>query len=57
MKKVDLVAKLESELGWKPQETFESGIRKTVEWYLSNQDWVNRVQSGEYQHWIDKQYQ
>ena len=49
--------KLEAELGWKPQETFESGIRKTVEWYLSNQDWVNRVQSGEYQHWIDKQYQ
>ena len=39
-----------------PQETFESGIRKTVEWYLSNQDWVGRVQSGEYQHWIVKQY-
>jgi len=49
--------KLESELGWKPQETFESGIRKTIEWYLSHQDWVGRVQSGEYQHWIDKQYQ
>ncbi|MDG2252654.1 MAG: dTDP-glucose 4,6-dehydratase [Methylophilaceae bacterium] len=49
--------KLESELGWMPQETFESGIRKTVEWYLSHQDWVSRVQSGEYQRWIDKQYQ
>tara|TARA_B100000780_G_scaffold174690_1_gene122334 strand:- start:33 stop:1088 length:1056 start_codon:yes stop_codon:yes gene_type:complete len=48
--------KLQSKLGWMPQETFESGIRKTVEWYLSNQDWVGRVQSGEYQHWIVKQY-
>ena len=48
--------KLQSKLGWMPQETFESGIRKTVEWYLGNQDWVNRVQSGEYQYWIDKQY-
>ena len=48
--------KLQSKLGWMPQETFESGIRKTVEWYLGNQDWVSRVQSGEYQHWIDKQY-
>ena len=49
--------KLESELGWKPEETFESGIRKTVEWYLDHQDWVGRVQSGEYKYWIDKQYQ
>ena len=48
--------KLQSKLGWMPQETFESGIRKTVEWYLGNQDWVSRVQSGEDQHWIDKQY-
>ena len=48
--------KLQSKLGWMPQETFESGIRKTVEWYLGNQDWVSRVQSGEYQHWIVKQY-
>jgi dTDP-glucose 4,6-dehydratase len=48
--------KLESELGWIPQETFESGIRKTVEWYLCHQDWVSRVQSGEYHRWIDKQY-
>ena len=48
--------KLQSKLGWMPQETFESGIRKTVKWYLGNQDWVGRVRSGEYQHWIDKQY-
>jgi dTDP-glucose 4,6-dehydratase len=40
--------KLERELGWKPEETFETGIRKTVEWYLSNQDWVNHVVSGDY---------
>ena len=48
--------KLERELGWKPQETFETGIRKTVEWYLSNQDWVNHVVSGEYKNWVQKQY-
>ncbi len=48
--------KLEKELGWKPQETFESGIRKTVEWYLANQDWVSHVVSGEYKHWVEKQY-
>ena len=40
--------KIERELGWKPQETFESGIRKTVEWYLANRDWCERVFSGEY---------
>jgi len=48
--------KLEHELGWKPQETFETGIRKTVEWYLANQDWVTHVVSGEYKHWVEKQY-
>ena len=48
--------KLEKELGWKPQETFETGIRKTVEWYLNNQDWVGHVVSGEYKHWVEKQY-
>ena len=47
---------IEKELGWKPRETFETGIRKTVEWYLSNQDWVNHVVSGEYKHWVKKQY-
>ncbi|WP_116473697.1 dTDP-glucose 4,6-dehydratase [Zobellella maritima] len=49
-------AKVERELGWKPQETFESGIRKTVEWYLVNQKWVNNVKSGAYQSWISQQY-
>jgi dTDP-glucose 4,6-dehydratase len=48
--------KLGKELGWKPEETFETGIRKTVEWYLNNQDWVGHVVSGEYKHWVEKQY-
>ena len=50
-------SKISKELGWQPQETFESGIQKTVEWYLSNQAWVNHVKSGEYQNWVEKQYQ
>lgn len=49
--------KIEKELGWTPQETFESGIRKTVEWYLENTEWTQHVQSGEYQQWVDKNYQ
>ena len=48
--------KLESELGWKPAETFESGIRKTVEWYLANPEWVSNVQSGAYRDWVKTQY-
>ena len=48
--------KLEAELGWKPAETFETGIRKTVEWYLANPDWVAHVQSGAYREWVNKQY-
>jgi len=48
--------KLEAELGWKPAETFESGIRKTVEWYLANPQWVSNVQSGAYRDWVNKQY-
>ena len=48
--------KLEAELGWKPAETFESGIRKTVAWYLDNADWVVRVQSGAYREWVSTQY-
>ena len=48
--------KNERELGWKPAETFESGIRKTVRWYLDNGDWVSRVQSGDYLTWLDKNY-
>jgi dTDP-glucose 4,6-dehydratase len=49
-------SKLERDLGWKPQETFETGLRKTVLWYLENETWVNNVVSGEYQHWVEKQY-
>ena len=48
--------KLERELGWKPAETFETGIRKTVQWYLDNQAWVNNVTSGAYRDWLGKQY-
>jgi dTDP-glucose 4,6-dehydratase len=48
--------KIERELGWKPQETFETGIRKTIEWYLNNQDWVQGVQTGEYRRWLEQQY-
>jgi dTDP-glucose 4,6-dehydratase len=48
--------KLERELGWKPAETFETGIRKTVQWYLEHQDWVTRVQSGAYREWVDTHY-
>ena len=48
--------KIERELGWKPAETFESGIRKTVQWYLDNQDWVANVQSGSYRDWLARQY-
>ncbi len=49
--------KISRELGWKPQETFESGIRKTVEWYLSNTKWVENVKSGAYQSWIAQNYE
>ena len=48
--------KIERELGWKPAETFETGIRKTVRWYLDNQGWVQNVTSGAYKNWIGKQY-
>ena len=49
-------SKIQRELGWVPQETFESGIRKTVEWYLSNTEWVAHVKSGAYQQWLDTNY-
>ena len=49
-------SKLERELGWKPQETFETGIRKTVAWYLDNQSWVANVTSGAYRNWVERQY-
>ena len=48
--------KIEQELGWKPAETFETGIRKTVQWYLDNPDWVAQVQSGAYRDWVATQY-
>ena len=48
--------KIERELGWRPAETFATGIRKTVEWYLANQDWVSNVQSGAYRDWVEKNY-
>jgi dTDP-glucose 4,6-dehydratase len=49
-------SKIHSELGWKPVETFDSGIRKTVQWYLDNADWVTNVQNGSYKDWLQKQY-
>ena len=49
--------KLESELGWKPAETFETGLLKTVRWFLNNQQWVENVTSGAYRHWVEKQYE
>ena len=48
--------KIETELNWYPKETFETGILKTVQWYLDNQNWVNNITSGDYLNWIDKQY-
>ena len=50
------VTKIHRELGWKPAETFESGIRKTVQWYLDNSGWVANVQSGDYRKWLDQNY-
>ncbi len=50
-------SKIEHELGWRPTETFETGIRKTVQWYLDNQGWVSNVQSGAYRTWVEKNYQ
>ncbi len=50
-------SKIERELGWKPAETFETGIRKTVQWYLDNHGWVSNVQSGAYRTWVEKNYQ
>jgi len=49
-------SKLERELGWKPAETFETGIRKTVRWYLDNAQWVANVTSGAYREWVGRQY-
>lgn len=49
-------SKIQRELGWTPAETFESGLRKTVQWYLENPQWVAHVKSGSYQQWIDQNY-
>jgi dTDP-glucose 4,6-dehydratase len=49
-------SKIERELGWKPAETFDTGIRKAVAWYLANQEWVANVQSGSYREWVEKNY-
>jgi dTDP-glucose 4,6-dehydratase len=49
-------SKIKKELQWMPAETFESGIRKTISWYLQHQEWVNHVRKGEYQSWVRKQY-
>ena len=49
-------SKISNNLAWKPSETFESGIHKTVKWYINNQDWVEQIQSSEYQDWIKKNY-
>ena len=48
--------KIERDLGWRPAETFETGIRKTVQWYLANEEWSARVLSGAYREWVSKQY-
>ncbi|THC40490.1 dTDP-glucose 4,6-dehydratase [Massilia sp. Mn16-1_5] len=48
--------KLERELDWRPRETFETGIRKTVQWYLNHQDWVRNITSGAYREWVERQY-
>jgi dTDP-glucose 4,6-dehydratase len=50
-------SRLKNELGWKPDESFETGIEKTIKWYIDNKGWVERVRSGEYLKWIDQQYE
>lgn len=50
-------SRLSSRLGWIPRETFESGLRKTVEWYLKNRDWTEQVRCGAYQQWITLNYE
>ena len=49
-------SKLERELGWRPTESFATGLEKTVRWYLDNAAWVADVQSGEYKQWVEKNY-
>ena len=49
-------SKIRHELGWKAKETFSSGLRKTVKWYLNNSEWVSAVKTGEYMKWIEQNY-
>ena len=49
-------SRLEKELGWVPRESFESGLKKTIRWYLDNSQWVERVKSGEYREWMEQHY-
>lgn len=49
-------SKLKQQLGWEPEESFESGIKKTIQWYITNQKWVNSIKSGEYQTWLKEHY-
>jgi dTDP-glucose 4,6-dehydratase len=48
--------KLKNELGWAPEERFETGINKTIQWYLNNQEWVKRVKRSDYHSWLRKHY-
>jgi dTDP-glucose 4,6-dehydratase len=48
--------KIASELGWRPRESFETGLAKTVRWYLDHADWVAQVKSGEYRQWLETNY-
>jgi dTDP-glucose 4,6-dehydratase len=50
-------SKIHRELGWQPQENFESGLLKTVKWYLGNSVWVEQVRSGAYQNWLKQNYE
>jgi dTDP-glucose 4,6-dehydratase len=49
--------KLKKELGWKQSYSFQGGLNQTINWYITNKDWVERVRSGEYKEWIDKNYE
>ena len=48
--------KMKNELGWTPRHHFESGLKETIQWYLENEEWVQKVQSGEYQNWLNTNY-
>jgi dTDP-glucose 4,6-dehydratase len=48
--------RLQTELGWQPQESFETGIAKTIQWYMDNGEWVDRIKTGEYRQWIETHY-